>query len=284
MISKGRIREAEQSLKFFRGLNRKDDYITVECKAELDLLIEKGRVASSSGTETLLQKFKQPEFYKPLGIMIGFFAFQQISGLFVLIVYAVRISKTAGIKTDPFLCAVYIGIVRIIGTFLIGFLMDRFGRRLPAMLSGIAMAACMFGIGGCIATNSTVAGLPLFFILAYIFTSSLGLLTLPFTMMAEIFPQRYRGLASGITIGALFTTSFVVTKLYPTMDNEMGSTNVFIFYGVVSLVSAIYVYFFVPETKGKTLEQIEDIFRKRKTLEDINENITLTFIDKKVNA
>lgn len=276
-MSKGRIAEAERSLKLFRGLVPAGNHITPECKAELDLLIEKHRVSSSRGTESLLQKFAMPEFFKPLGIMVGFFAFQQFSGLFVLIVYAVKFSLEAGVVIDPFLCAVYIGIVRIVGTLLVGVLMDRFGRRLPAMFSGVMMAVCMFGIGWYIASGSSAASwLPVLLILTYIFASSLGLLTLPFTMMAEVFPQRFRGLASGITIGALYSMSFVVTKLYPTMVNEMGTVNVFVFYGVVSISSVVFVFFVLPETKGKTLEQIEDIFKKRERFEDVNENLMLT--------
>lgn len=283
LLSKSRVSEAERSLKLFRGLAPKGNYISPECKAELDLLIEKHRVSSSRGTESLLQKFAMPEFYKPLGIMVGFFAFQQFSGLFVLIVYAVKFSMEAGVVIDPFLCAVYVGIVRIVGTLLMGVIMDRFGRRLPAMFSGVVMAICMFGIGGYIASGSSVASwLPVLLILAYIFSSSMGLLTLPFTMMAEVFPQRFRGLASGIAIGALYSMSFMVTKLYPTMVNKMGTVNVFVFYGVVSISSVVFVYFILPETKGKTLEQIEDIFKKPKRLEDINENLMLTGNEKVV--
>lgn len=285
LVSKARVAEAERSLKLFRGLAPKGNHITPECKAELDLLTEKHLASSSNGTETLLQKFVMPEFYKPLGIMVGFFAFQQFSGLFVLIVYAVKFSMEAGVVIDPFLCAVYIGIVRIVGTLVMGVVMDRFGRRLPAMFSGVLMSVCMFGIGGYIASGSSAAPwLPVLMILTYIFSSSLGLLTLPFTMMAEVFPQRYRGLASGITIGALYLMSFVVTKLYPTMVNEMGTVNVFIFYGGVSILSLLFVYFILPETKGKTLEQIEDIFKNRERFEDINENLMLTGNGKVVAA
>lgn len=283
LVSKGRVAEAERSLKLFRGLPPKGNHITTECKAELALLIEKHRISSSRGTVSLLQKFTTPEFYKPLGIMVGFFAFQQFSGIFVLIVYAVKFSLEAGVVIDPFLCAVYIGIVRIVATLLMGVVMDRFGRRLPAMFSGVVMAVCMFGIGGYIASGSSAASwLPVLLILSYIFASSLGLLTLPFTMMAELFPQRFRGLASGITIGALYSMSFVVTKLYPTMVNKMGTVNVFVFYGVVSISSVVFVYFILPETKGKTLEQIEDIFKKRERFEDVNENLMLTGNEKMV--
>lgn len=276
LVSQGRIAEAERSMKIFRGLSSKASVpMTPECRAEFDVLIAKHHSSSTNSAtgngvdETLWQKFMQPEFYRPLGIMVGFFAFQQFSGIFVLIVYAVKFSLEAGVVIDPFLCAVYIGLVRIGGTLIIGVIMDRFGRRAPAIFSGASMAACMFGIGSYISSGGARAGwswLPLFLILGYILVSSFGLLTLPFTMMSELYAQRYRGLASGLTTSALYSMSFLVTKMYPAMVNEMGSVNVFYFYGTVSLASVVYLYFLLPETKGKSLEQIEDMFRRQRSV------------------
>lgn len=247
------------------------------CRSELDTLIAKNRSAND-GRETLLQKFRQPGLYRPLGIMFGFFTLQQGSGLFVVIVYAAKITQDAGVQLDPFLSAVYLGSIRIVGTLLIGFLMDRFGRRVLAMASGTVMAISMFAIAVYIASGSTLyqSWLPLALILLYFFAGSLGLLTLPFTMLAEMYPQRYRGLASGLTTCVLFITSFVFTKLYPTMVNQLGSVNLFGFYGAVSLSSVLYVWYLLPETKGKTLEQIADLFRRREPNERLTENLMLS--------
>lgn len=265
LVAKNRIDDAEKSLKFIRDQRQVDDNsCSSECRDEIDGLIEKTRSINSRATETFLEKFQQPELYKPLLIMIVFFAFQQLSGIFVIIIYAVKFSRDAGIAIDPFLCAVYIGVVRMVGTLLIGVVMDRFGRRIPAMFSGISMGICMFGIAAYI--NWPIASLnwlPLMFILSYIFTSSLGLLTIPFTMLGEIFPQRYRGFASGLAISAVYIVSFGIVKLYPSMVQVMGTVNVLLFYGMVSFISCFFVYFFLPETKGKTLDQIEEIFRRK---------------------
>lgn len=94
-----------------------------------------------------------------------------------------------------------------------------------------------------------------------------GLLTIPFTLLGEMYPANARGLASGITLSAAFTMTFVVLKLYPTFINIWGHNNLFLFFGVMSLLSMVYVYFFVPETKGKTLKEIGEIFRKKSTVE-----------------
>lgn len=278
LISQGRFAEAESSLRFFRGQSRSlSAPISASCRAELDTLIAKNRSGNDGRSETLLQKLRQPGLYRPLGIMFGFFTLQQGSGLFVIIVYAAKVTQDAGVQLDPFLSAVYLGCIRIVGTLLIGFLMDRFGRRVLAMVSGAVMGASMFAIAAYMASGSTwqQSWLPLSLILLYFLAGSLGLLTLPFTMLAEVYPQRYRGLASGLTTCVLFLMCFVFTKLYPTMANHMGSVQLFRFYGAVSLVSVVYVWFLLPETKGKTLEQIADSFRRREPNEQLTDNLML---------
>lgn len=285
LISKGRYKEAEVSMRFFRGQSRRlSAPISAACQAEFDTLLARHRSAAAqlgdSAAETLWEKFRQPGLYRPLAIMFTFFTLQQASGLFVVVVYAVKITRDAGVIMDPFLVAVYLALMRIIGTFAVGFLMDRFGRRVLCLWSSSVMGICMLGMAAYVDCEAAKAytWLPLALILLYFLAGSLGLLTLPFTMQAEVFPQRYRGLASGLTTCVLFFMCFVFTKLYPTMVTHMGSRNVFAFYSAVSLGGVAFVYWFLPETKGKTLEQIADGFRKRAPNERRNENLMLSSV------
>lgn len=275
LISKGRVAEAKASLKFFRGLAPNDPHISAACQAELDVMIELNRSLRKLGNESLLQKLKQPTLYRPLGIMVGFFAFQQMAGLFVVVAYASKICTLAGITLNPFLCAVYLGITRFIGTILVGFLMDKFGRRVMAIQSGVIMGISLLGISLYCARGWTFSWLPLVLILTYYLAGTLGLLTLPFTMSAEVYPQQYRGLASGLTTACMFVICFTVTKLYPTMVTHLGSSCVFAVYGCMSLLSVVFIYFLLPETNGKTLDQISDEFRKREQSTQLSENLKM---------
>lgn len=83
-----------------------------------------------------------------------------------------------------------------------------------------------------------------------------------------MYPADARGLASGITLSAAFTMTFIVVKLYPTFLSIWGSNNLFLFFGIMSLLSMIYVYFMVPETKGKTLQEIGEIFKKKSIVDE----------------
>lgn len=122
-----------------------------------------------------MAKLTRPEVYKPMGIMIGFFAFQQFCGIFIVIVYAVSFSEAAGVEMDPFLCAILIGASRLIASFVIMFVLDSVGRRIPTMISGLSMAVCMFSL--MIYTKyyeNTLTWLPVTLILLFVLCSTIG--------------------------------------------------------------------------------------------------------------
>lgn len=238
-------------------------------------MMERNRSLGKVGKESFLQKIRQPILYRPLLIMFGFFGFQQISGLFVLVVFASKVCTLAGIAIDPFLCAVYLGVTRIIGTFMVGFLMDKFGRRALALQSGLIMSISMMGISIYCGLSYNQTWIPLVLIIIYFFAGSLGLMTLPFTMLAEVYPQQYRGLASGLTTCVMFINCFIVTKLYPSMAIYLGSSQLFAVYGFTSMLSVFFIYYFLPETNGKTLAEISDAFRKREKTTQLSENLKM---------
>lgn len=174
LASKGRINEAEQSLRLFKGLPRVGSFTNPELAQEIKFLNHQSLVRKEQ-TETLMEKLTKPEVYKPLGIMIGLFAFQQFCGIFVVIVYAVSFSQAAGVRMDPFLCTVLIGAARLVASFSIMFILDSVGRRLPTMISGLAMAVCMFSL--MVYTNyfaDTLTWLPVTLILLFVLFSSIG--------------------------------------------------------------------------------------------------------------
>jgi sugar phosphate permease len=100
-------------------------------------------------------------------------------------------------------------------------------------------------------------------LLAYIVTSTFGFLTIPFTMLPELFPQRVRGLTAGLTVCVAYFMSFLAIKSYPTLLQLIGNATVFLLYGIVSLLGTLFVYFVLPETKGKSLQEIENLFKRR---------------------
>lgn len=233
-----------------------------ELREEIDILILQSESRHASKKGNIFTEMAKPEVYRPISIMIGFFAFQQLSGIFVVVVYAAKFATSVGVTMDPFLCVVYIGIVRVVAGGIVGLLLDRLGRCMPTLYSAVAMAACMYGLAAwSLYPIEHYGWVPVALILIYVFSSTLGLLTIPFVMNAEIFPQKYRGFGSGITICAAYSICFVCVKLYPMMATDLGSVHVCLFYGTFSLLSIFYVGLVLPETKGKTLTEIENMFK-----------------------
>lgn len=93
-------------------------------------------------------------------------------------------------------------------------------------------------------------------------------------MIAELYPQKTRGFAAGLTICAGYFMSFINIKAYPELVRTFGNEVIFIFYGIVSLLGLFFVYFILPETKGKSLQEIENYFRGAKKPETDAETIT----------
>ncbi|KDR07367.1 facilitated trehalose transporter Tret1-2 homolog [Zootermopsis nevadensis] len=118
------------------------------------------------------------------------------------------------------------------------------------------MAVCM----GVLAARPALSWLPATTLVLYIFMSTVGFLTLPWAMIGELFPTRVRGIAGGVTTCCAYLFSFAVVKMYPEMKHALDRQGVFCFYGVMAVLGTVFVWFFLPETQGKTLEEVELFF------------------------
>uniref|UniRef100_A0A1A9X3T6 Major facilitator superfamily (MFS) profile domain-containing protein n=1 Tax=Glossina brevipalpis TaxID=37001 RepID=A0A1A9X3T6_9MUSC len=267
LISKGRLPEARKTLNYFRGLDKKAVITHPEVLAEFNILQKNIQLAEGQKTPSFWKSLRLPEVYKPLLILIGMFAFQQLTGIFVIIVYAVQISMEAGVSIDPFMCAVLIGLARLLTTCPMAYLLEKWGRRRAGMISAAGMTVSMTLLA---IQNQPwlrdIPFLPVIAIVSFIVLSTLGIFTLPFFMISELFPQHVRGRASGLTVAFGTLAAFFCTKTYPGMRDAIGNEYCFVIYGVVSFAAMIFVYLVLPETRRRTLFEIEEQFRKKKSL------------------
>ncbi|XP_047352566.1 facilitated trehalose transporter Tret1-2 homolog isoform X1 [Vespa velutina] len=266
---RGRLDEALETLKKFRGIP-KDDPVTMDILLEL-----KPRNQQGNNNKKLLKNVFKRNALIPFIIMLMYFLFQQFSGIFVMIYYAIDIVRSAGITLDPYLGAVFIGLARLFGSILIAIFSSKHGRRIPSIISGSGMTIFMILLSiylfvidkGYVINDNGV--IPAICIVMYIFLSTLGFLSIPFAMIGEIYPSKVKDLFSGLTTCITYIFSSITVKTYPNMLSYMGKHGVFFFYAIVSLAGTIFILLFLPETKGKSLNEIEDMFGKKK-----NENIS----------
>ena len=152
---------------------------------------------------------------------------------------------------------------RLLGSIIISFASKWFGRRLLAVFSGLGMTVTFASLVVFLKLTEpgAMSWFPVTSLFLYILTCTLGFLTLPFSMLGEVFPSRVRAWGSGATsfMGCIF--AFVMVKLYPDMREAWGLEYVFSFYCAMALLGTGFVYMFLPETQGKTLQEVERYFR-----------------------
>ncbi|PSN45095.1 hypothetical protein C0J52_05094 [Blattella germanica] len=254
LANRGRLEEAEDNLKKLRGKDAPQH--------ELDAL-----VTPNAANQATLSVLFRPEVRKPLIIMIFFFLFQQCAGIFVVVFYAIDIADEAGVEANGYIVTVLIGLTRFVVTIIISYASKRYGRRLLANISGVGMTLCMGVLSLYLFLRhreyiDNYPWLPAICLILYILTSTIGFLTLPWAMIGEVFPSRVRGLASGITTCIAYLSSFAIVKFYPQMKHSMGSDALFFFYTMMALLGTFFVYVYLPETHGKTLEEVEEKFSR----------------------
>ncbi|CAL1682959.1 unnamed protein product [Lasius platythorax] len=260
-----RPEEALEVMKKFRGIP-KDQPAPAELLFELKPRLQKKN-------QNLLQHLVKRSSLVPFVIMLSYFFFQQFSGIFIVIYNAVAIMDKSGIQIDPYIGAVLIGASRFTVSLLTAGISRKFGRRIPSMISGVGMTIFMgiLSLYLFLAENGTVMPdngvIPVVCLMLYIFMSTLGYLIIPFAMVGEIFPPKVKDILSNLTVAIGYGFSAITVKMYPDMLRLMSMQGVFLFFAIISFVGVIFILLFLPETKGKTLREIEDMFSKKKVFE-----------------
>lgn len=247
--------QAEKSLRKLRGSSYN---INVELN-ELQNDINKSMQARSSVMELITRKAT----IKGLIISLGLMLFQQLSGVNAVIFYSVSIFETAGSSLDPAVATIIVGVVQVLATYASTLLVDRAGRRILLLISDAIMALCLGSLGYYFYLResgkdvSNIGLLPLLSVVVFIIVFSIGFGPIPWMMTGELFSSQIKGVASGIAVGLNWFLTFVVTKSFQPLVNDIGSAGTFWIFSGICCAGTIFVALIVPETKGKSLEEIQ---------------------------
>jgi sugar porter (SP) family MFS transporter len=240
-------------------LLRVEDADMVEQTLE-DLRSEMGNVVKvGSG----LKEIFKPWLRAPLIISIGIFFFQQFSGVNTIIYYSPIIFKMAGIvsNTQSVVPAIIIGTVNVLACFLSVLLLDKVGRRKLYLVGISGMIPSLALLGACFYFKDSLgASLPVFAVLSivcYIIFIAISLAPLGWLLISEVFPLGVRGI--GMSIGSLSHWGFnaVIAFTFLKLVNSLGIDYTFWLYSVICIAGLVWGYYYIPETKGKSLEEIE---------------------------
>lgn len=194
-----------------------------------------------------------------IGILLS--VFQQFVGINVALYYAPRIFESMGAGKDASMMqTVIMGLVNVIFTVVAILTVDKWGRKPLLMIGSVGMAIGMFAIGA-LAFMKIIGISTLVFIIIYTASFMMSWGPICWVMISELFPNKIRGKAVAVAVAAQWAANYFISSTYPAMM-EFSSGLTYCFYGLMSILSFIFVWKMVPETKGKTLEEMETVWKK----------------------
>lgn len=257
LLSRGRRREAEEALRFLRGPNAPVEWESARIE----------EAAQDQGSGFQLSDLRDPGILKPLLLGVFLMVFQQMTGINAIMFYAESIFEQAHFQNGD-LGSVLVGVVQVLFTAVAAVIMDRAGRKLLLIISGSSMAlsTAAFGVYFYLLEQpqpqTQLAWLALLSMGVFITGFALGWGPIPWLLMSEILPVKVRGFAGAVCVLTNWTMAFVVTKTFQDMMTLLTSAGTFWLFSSMCVLNLIFTVVFVPETKGKTLEQIEALFRR----------------------
>ncbi|XP_074308897.1 sugar transporter ERD6-like 6 isoform X2 [Silene latifolia] len=257
----GMLEACESSLQVLRGF---------ETDISAEFADIKKSVSSSSKNNTIrLAHLQRRRYWFPLMLGIGLLVLQQLSGINAILFYASTIFESAGISSSA-VATFGLGSIQVVATGVATWLMDKAGRRVLLIVSSVGMAfslllvAVSFFLVDIISKDSGLYGmlgiLSVIGLVTMVVSFSLGVGPIPWLIMSEILPVSIKGLAGSVATMANFLTSWGITMSANQMLN-WSSGGTFAIYTGFCAFSAIFVAVWLPETKGRTLEEIQAYFR-----------------------
>ena len=221
-------------------------------EVQASLALEAGR---PRGT---LRELASPALKLVMTVGIAIAILQQITGINAVFFYAPMIFEQSGIGADAsFMQAVLVGIVNLVFTIAAMLLIDRLGRR-PLMIAGLALiAACMLLLAWGFSAAEPRPLVILIGMLGFVAGFAMSLGPVMWVLLSELFPNRVRGLAISACGLINSTISFVVQLVFPWELQVLGSATTFLVYGVFAVIGLVFVVRVLPETRGRSLEELE---------------------------
>lgn len=259
LILEGRVSEALQVLKKIRD--------------ERTAIFEMNEIEDNLATEKNAGKASYKELAVPwvrriVFIGMGISICQQISGVNSIMYYGTQILTEAGFSTEAALIGnIANGVISVAATIFGIWMMGRHGRRPLIMTGQIGTMACLLAIGIMSALLSGTVALPyviLCLTVTFLFFQQGFLSPVTWLLLSELFPLRLRGMGMGCAVLCLWLTNFCIGSAFPYLLFTFGLSSTFYIFAVIGLLGLLFVYRFVPETKGRSLEEIEAHFRKQK--------------------
>ncbi|XP_067616732.1 facilitated trehalose transporter Tret1-like isoform X2 [Eurosta solidaginis] len=260
---KGQKSNALSSLQFLRGQSVdvvQDEMTTIQGEVE-EAMASKG---------SFVDIVKIPGNRKALIISAGLIMFQQLSGINVVLFNSQSIFESADTGLDPAIATIIVGCVQVSSSGLTPIIADRMGRKVILLISafgmsiGLAALGAFFYVQQVIGDASNITWLPVPALILFNIVYCIGFGPLPWAVLGEMFPANIKSIASSIVASTCWTLGFVVTRWYPALD-ALGSYYAFWIFAVCCIFAFFFTIFIVMETKGLSLQEIQDRLNGKKS-------------------
>ncbi|XP_060807065.1 facilitated trehalose transporter Tret1 [Amyelois transitella] len=265
LLSQGKYNEAKAALRYFRGIDNDVDSEYKELKEQMRNNVKHN--------VTFKELFSTKGTIKALVVSFGLMVFQQMSGIYPVLFYAKNIFNTFSITMNLPSAAIILGFCLVSSTYFSTMLLKKVRRRVLLLFSftlmaiSLALLATYFHLKASqMVQNNT--WVPLLCLCMFVSVYASGVGPIPWLMLREIFPSNVRRRATAITAGFHWFLAFGVTKLFQNLVAKVQPGWALWYFAIICVVGTIFVYFFVPETKGRSLQEIHNEFdgihKKRK--------------------
>ncbi|XP_037948159.1 facilitated trehalose transporter Tret1 [Teleopsis dalmanni] len=254
---KGRKEDALKSLQYLRGQSAEgvqDELASIQAEVE-EAMANKGSIADI---------VKVPANRKALIISAGLIAFQQLSGINVVLFNSQSIFESANTGLDPAIATIIIGIVQVSSSGLTPLIADRLGRKVILLISASVMSIGLTALGAFFYIKlmqpenvDSVTWLPVPALIVYNIVYCIGFGPLPWAVLGEMFSPNVKSIASSMVASTCWILGFVVTRWYPALD-ALGSYYAFWLFAIFCVIAFFFTLFIVMETKGLSLQEIQD--------------------------
>ncbi|KAK9506888.1 hypothetical protein O3M35_008739 [Rhynocoris fuscipes] len=294
LLMKGRRDEARASLAWLRGWVKQEsvtgEFRGMEAHCEASKLnspvsspttppLSYVPVPSSENGALVIQDYKptfsekmrdlvRPEMLRPLRLVVFFFLFLHCAACNGSKPYLIKIFKRIGIPIEAFAATVIAASSQILGSFVCMGSVRKLGKRGLSLISISACSVITLSLGTYTMLHEhrgvNLSWLPLLlFSLLYFFTN-FGIGVIPWTLLAEVFPSRGRGVGGGVSAAMYYVWFFLVSKTFLDLENLIQLYGVFFFYSFLGFCGFLFLYIYQPETEGRKLEEVEVLFQSKK--------------------
>ncbi|XP_049705559.2 facilitated trehalose transporter Tret1 [Helicoverpa armigera] len=275
LVSKGRYNECREVFHWLRG-----DEEEQELEAMIQARINFEKTVKNQKKLDVVATVRKREFYKPIILMVHAYAMGQLSGGASTAAYATTIIKlimNPDVNADAWMIA--LDTQRIVVNTLAIYIINRFKRRTMIFASGGLCVASHLAIVAYVYSKQTgfltyeAIWIPGILLNLHFFSVSVGMVPLPSVIAGEVFPLEYRSMAGSISLASVAGTMFLVLKTFPGLVASVGITGTYLVYAGLLTYCLTVIWFLMPETRGRTLQEIEDEYRGKTVVDEERQSL-----------